>query len=46
VPIVLNTFYRTAEVELEANKYGIQKVVDKTTPGALVSVIEELLSAA
>jgi DNA-binding NarL/FixJ family response regulator len=46
VPIVLNTFYRTAEVELEAPKYGIQKVVDKTTPGTLLSVVEELLSAA
>jgi DNA-binding NarL/FixJ family response regulator len=45
VAIVLNTFYRRAEVEVEANKYGIQKVVDKTKPGVLVSVVEELFSA-
>jgi response regulator NasT len=46
VPIVLNTFYGTAEVELAAKKLGICRVVDKTKPGALISAVEELLSAA
>jgi DNA-binding NarL/FixJ family response regulator len=46
VPIVLHTLYGTAEVELNANKFGIHNVVDKDKPRALVSVVEELLSAA
>jgi DNA-binding NarL/FixJ family response regulator len=46
VPIVLNTLYKTTEVELAANQYGICKVVDKARPGVLVSTVEELLSAA
>jgi hypothetical protein len=46
VPIVLNTLYKSAEVELAANKYGVRKVVDKGKPGALVSAVEELLNAA
>jgi DNA-binding NarL/FixJ family response regulator len=46
VPIVLNTLYKSAEVELAANKNGIRKVVDKTKPGELISAVEEeLLSA-
>jgi hypothetical protein len=46
VPIVLNTLYGTTELEVEANKLGIRKVVDKTKSGALISAVEELLSAA
>jgi DNA-binding NarL/FixJ family response regulator len=46
VPIVLNTFYGTPEVKLAANKLGTCRVVDKAKPGALISAIEELLSAA
>jgi len=45
VPIVLHTLYGTAEVERAANKHGIQSIVDKTKPGALISAVEELLSA-
>jgi DNA-binding NarL/FixJ family response regulator len=46
VPIVLNTLYKTAEVERAASQYGICKVVDKANLGVLVSTVEELLSAA
>ena len=42
VPIVLHTLYNSPQVELEAKKHGIQKVVDKTHSGALVSAIREL----
>jgi len=45
VPIVLHTLYGTAQVEVEANKLGILRVVDKTQPGMLLSAVEELLSA-
>ena len=45
VPIVLHTLYGTAEVERAANKHGIRRIVDKTKPGALISAVEELLSA-
>lgn len=46
LPIVINTLYRTAQVEVEANKHGIRRVVDKGNPGALISAVEELLDAA
>jgi DNA-binding NarL/FixJ family response regulator len=42
VPIVLYTLYNSPQVELEAKKHGIRKVVDKTHSGALVSAIREL----
>jgi two-component system, NarL family, response regulator NreC len=45
VPIVLHTLYGTAEVEQAANKHGILRIADKTKPGALLSAVEELLSA-
>ena len=45
-PIVINTLYKTTAVEAEANKHGIHKVVDKGNSGALISAVEELLSAA
>jgi DNA-binding NarL/FixJ family response regulator len=45
VPIVLHTLYASTELNLAANKYGIRKVVDKKA-GALISAVEELLSAA
>jgi DNA-binding NarL/FixJ family response regulator len=44
VPIVMYTFYRSV-LDLEANKHGIRKIVDKTEPGVLISTVEELLSA-
>ena len=46
VPIVLHTLYASTELDLAANKYGIRRVVDKTKSGALISAVEELLSAA
>jgi CheY-like chemotaxis protein len=46
VPIVLNPFCGTPEVKLAANRLGTCKVVDKTKPGSLISVVEKLLSAA
>ena len=44
-PIVLHTLYGTTEVQQAANKYGIQRVVGKAKPSALISAVEELLSA-
>jgi hypothetical protein len=43
VPIVLYTLYSSTQVELEAKKHGIRKVVEKTHSGALVSAIQELV---
>ena len=43
VPIVLHTLYNSPQVELEAKKHGIRKVVEKTDSGALVSAIKELV---
>ena len=43
VPIVLNTLYNSPQVEFEAKKHGIRKVVEKTQSGALVSAILELV---
>jgi len=43
VPIVLNTLYSSPQVELEAKRHGIRKVVEKTHSGALVSAIRELV---
>jgi DNA-binding NarL/FixJ family response regulator len=43
VPIVLHTLYNSPQVELEAKKHGIRKVVEKTQSGALVSAIRELV---
>jgi DNA-binding NarL/FixJ family response regulator len=45
-PIVINTLYRTPQVEVEAKKHGIRKVVDKGNVAALISAVEELLDAA
>src|ERR1700687_4399488 len=46
VPIVLNTLYNSPQVEFEAKKHGIRKVVDKAHSGALVSAIQELGASA
>ncbi len=35
----------TTEVQQAANKYGIKRVVGKAKPSALISAVEELLSA-
>jgi CheY-like chemotaxis protein len=45
VPIVLHTLYASTELDFAANKFGIRRVVDKTKSGALISAVEELLSA-
>jgi len=45
VPIVLHTLYASTELDLAAKKHGIRRVVDKTKSGALISAVEELLSA-
>jgi DNA-binding NarL/FixJ family response regulator len=45
VPIILHTLYRYPQVDAEAQKHGIRRVVKKDSPGALVSVIQELVSA-
>jgi DNA-binding NarL/FixJ family response regulator len=42
VPIVLHTLYVSAQLELEAQKYGIRKVVSKSETGALVKAVAEL----
>ena len=46
IPIVLHTLYNSPQVEFEAKKHGIRKVVDKTQSGALVSAIQELVASA
>jgi DNA-binding NarL/FixJ family response regulator len=43
VPIVLLTLYNSPQVELEAKRHGIRKVVEKTQSGALVSAIQALV---
>ena len=43
VPIVLNTLYNSPQVEREAKRHGIRKVVEKAHSGALVSAIHELV---
>lgn len=43
VPIVLYTLYSSTQVELEAKKHGIRKVVEKTHSSDLVSTIQELV---
>jgi DNA-binding NarL/FixJ family response regulator len=43
VPVVLNTLYGTAELHWEAAKHGVQRVVEKSEPGALIAALEELL---
>ena len=43
VPILLHTLYNSPEVEREAKKHGIRKVVEKTHSGALVSAIQALV---
>jgi DNA-binding NarL/FixJ family response regulator len=43
VPILLHTLYNSPQVELEAKRHGIRKVVEKTHSGALVSAIQELV---
>ena len=43
VPIVLNTLYNSPQVEREAKRHGIRKVVEKAHSGALISAIRELV---
>lgn len=42
VPIVLHTLYPSSQIDVEAKKNGIQRVVGKADRGALVSVVREL----
>jgi DNA-binding NarL/FixJ family response regulator len=43
VPIVLYTFYDNAQLEAEAKKIGIRKVVSKANSSKLVTALEEIL---
>ena len=45
VPIILHTLYRYPQVDAEAQKRGIRRVVKKTSPSTLVSAIQELVNA-
>ena len=45
VPIILHTLYRYPQVDAEAQKRGIRRVVKKASPSTLVSVIQELVNA-
>src|SRR6202047_5501196 len=45
VPIILHTLYRYPQVDAEAQKRGIRRVVKKASPSTLVSVIPELVNA-
>jgi len=45
VPIVMYTMYGSSEVNQEAKKHGISRLVDKAKSGALVAAIEELLGS-
>lgn len=45
VPIILHTLYSYPQVDAEAQKRGIRRVVKKASPSTLVSVIEELVNA-
>ena len=42
-PILMHTLYASPEVELEAGKVGVRKVVPKSESRALVSAVHELL---
>jgi CheY-like chemotaxis protein len=43
VPILMHTLYSSPEVELEAGKVGVRKVVPKSESSVLVSAIQDIL---
>src|SRR5215471_52468 len=45
VPIFLNTLYASPQVEKEAEKLGVQRVISKTEEYQLVQAIEEVFGA-
>jgi DNA-binding NarL/FixJ family response regulator len=45
VPIILHTLYGSPQVDAEARKHGIRRVVKKASPSTLVSAIQELVNA-
>jgi DNA-binding NarL/FixJ family response regulator len=45
MPIVMYTMYGSPEVEREAKKHGISRLVEKAKSAALVVAIEELLGS-
>jgi DNA-binding NarL/FixJ family response regulator len=46
VPILLHTLYWSEEIELEAAKAGVRKVVRKSETRALVSAVQDVLGSA
>ena len=44
VPIFLNTLYASPQVEREAEKFGVQRVISKSEEYRLVPAIEEALA--
>jgi CheY-like chemotaxis protein len=45
IPIVLYTMHNSAQLELEAQKSGIRKVLSKSDSGQLIATIQQLLSS-
>jgi DNA-binding NarL/FixJ family response regulator len=45
IPIVLYTMHNSAQLELEAQKSGIRKVLSKSDSGQLITTIQKLLIA-
>jgi CheY-like chemotaxis protein len=46
VPIFLNTLYASPQVEREAERFGVQRVISKSEEYQLVPAIEEVLGTA
>ena len=44
-PVLMYTMHWSPQVELEAQKVGVRKLISKTHSGLLVSTVQELLSA-
>jgi CheY-like chemotaxis protein len=45
VPILLNTLYASPQIEREAEKFGVQRVISKLEEHQLVAAIVEALAA-
>jgi CheY-like chemotaxis protein len=45
IPVLMHTMHWSPQVELEAQKVGIKKVVSKTDTRLLISTVQEILSA-
>lgn len=46
VPIIIHTLYHTEDVDLEASRLGVRKVITKSESSVLISAVEELLDSA